>query len=231
MTDDLLTAFRSDIPFPDDATARRIYFRAKAEPRRVVTRGRVALAVAVLAAAGTVVALGTTPGRRAGAPTVRSGPTGSTAPGGAGPTDGNNPPTVHFTASGNEYTSIDLTIRSSTPEAIGRVLVFRSDASDAHKADNAPDHVVFREQVSVTSVKPTAVDPTQSTWSGTLTPSEWAGGCQHALYRITFDFGYPPRNLDAGGWTGWFQCKGPEVDPANPFPAQGPTGQLGPTGH
>jgi hypothetical protein len=96
------------------------------------------------------------------------------------------------------------------------------------QADNAPNHVVFDEQVSMTAVKPGARDGAVSTWSGTLKPSAWTGGCQHALYRITFDFGYT--NGWTEGWTDWFQCKGPAVDPANPFPNQGPTGAAGASG-
>ncbi|HKD94887.1 MAG TPA: hypothetical protein VKB43_09305 [Gaiellaceae bacterium] len=51
MNDDLLTAFRSDVPSPDEAKSREIYARATAGRRRV-SRRRLVLAVAVVAAAG-----------------------------------------------------------------------------------------------------------------------------------------------------------------------------------
>jgi hypothetical protein len=51
MTDDLLQEFRSDVPLPDEATARRIYARAESSRGRLPRR-RLVLAVALVAAAG-----------------------------------------------------------------------------------------------------------------------------------------------------------------------------------
>lgn len=50
-TDDLLTMFRSEVPLPEETTARQIYARATAGRRRVPRR-RLVLAVAVVVAAG-----------------------------------------------------------------------------------------------------------------------------------------------------------------------------------
>jgi hypothetical protein len=49
--DDLLNTFRSEVPLPEDATAKQVYVRATAGPRRV-RRKRLAVAVAIAAAAG-----------------------------------------------------------------------------------------------------------------------------------------------------------------------------------
>lgn len=51
MTDDLLTTFRSDVPVPDDASAKRVYERAVSGRRRVPPR-RIAYALAAVVAAG-----------------------------------------------------------------------------------------------------------------------------------------------------------------------------------
>jgi hypothetical protein len=51
MTDDLLQDFRSGVPLPDEATARRIYARATSQRRRLPRR-RLVLALAVVVAAG-----------------------------------------------------------------------------------------------------------------------------------------------------------------------------------
>jgi hypothetical protein len=51
MTDDLLTTFRSDVPLPDDASAKRAYERAVSGRRRLPRR-RLAYAVAAVVVAG-----------------------------------------------------------------------------------------------------------------------------------------------------------------------------------
>ena len=56
-----------------------------------------------------------------------------------------------------------------------------------------------------TVLETTMQDATHATWSGTLTPSDWDGGCQNALYRIEYAFG-PDGD---SGVTDWFRCSGP----------------------
>ena len=206
--DDLLTEFRGDVPLPDDPTKQRIYERATSGRRHVVTRRRLVLAVAVLAAAGIAGGLSATFGGATQPavtiPSVRLG--GGT---------GLNPFTADFTASGNEFTSIDLTIRSQTPETTLNVRVVRSDASQVPEADSAPNHVVLGEQVSMSAVLPGSVRGPVAEWSGTLTPSDWDGGCQQALYRIEYDFG----SDDTSGSSGWFQCSGQSLP--GPLPGLG----------
>ena len=108
-----------------------------------------------------------------------------------------------------DQSSNETSWTSSAPTLNLRVV--RSDASQVPEADTAPNEVVFDEQVSMTDGS--NPEDTFTTWSGTLKPSEWTGGCQQALYRIEYDFG----TEDTHSWSGWFPCSGPDVDPANPF--------------
>jgi hypothetical protein len=236
MNDDNLTQFRSEMTMPDDETTQRTYERATSGRRRLATRPRLVAAVAVIAAAGI-----------AGGITATLGGGGSKGaqnqPKLPGPGEFMrlNPLTADFTASGGEYTSIAVTLRAVTPATTLHLTVVRSDATQLSEADGAGNTVVFDEQVSPTLLDSAGQDATQSEWSGTLTPSDWTGGCQQAFYRIDWAFGE-----DGGSSTsGWFQCSGPDVDAANPFlfgPApggdipvgvtgdSGPTGWSGPTG-
>ena len=206
MTNDPLTTFRSEMPMPDEETTQRIYQRATSGRRHVMGRRRLVAAVAVIAAAG--IAGGLTA-------TLGGGGYKHHDPAAAGPGPSNkislNPLTTEFTASGDEYTSIDVSLLSPTSETTLNIGVVRSEASDVAEADSAPYEVVFGEQVAMTDGS--NPEDTYTTWSGTLTPSEWTGGCQQGLYRIDYDFG----TEDTAGSSGWFQCSGPLVDATNPF--------------
>ena len=214
MTDDILTTFRSEMPVPDEETTQRIYERATSGRRRMAGRGRLVAVVAVVAVAG--IAGGLTAALNGGGskPSATGGPTGG-GPAGGGPAGkiSLNPLTTDFSASGNEYTSIDVSLLSMAGDQTLTVRVVRSDASQVADADSAANEVVFDEQVSMTLDDSNPEDGPYSTWSGTLTPSEWTGGCQQALYRIEYDFG----TEETSGSSGWFQCSGSAVDPANPF--------------
>lgn len=61
MTDDLLTTFRSQVPFPDEAASRPIYLRATSGRRRL-SRPRLVLAFTLVAAAAVAAGLGATLG-------------------------------------------------------------------------------------------------------------------------------------------------------------------------
>jgi hypothetical protein len=206
MTDDILKTFRSEMPVPDDQTTQQIYERATSGRRRLATRNRLVAVAAVLALAGL-----------AGGLTAAFTGGGSPKPwkieSAAGGASGKlmlNPLSTTFTADGNEYSAIDVSLLSMTATSL-EVRVVRSDAADVADADSAPNSVVFDEQgVTTDSSNP---EDTYTTWSGTLTPSEWNGGCQQALYRIEYHFG----DSDLYGSSGWFQCSGPKVDAANPF--------------
>lgn len=231
MTDDLLTNFRSEMPVPDEDTTQRVYERATTGRRRFVTRRTLIAVVAVLAAAGI-----------AGGLTVAlsgsgsKSPTESSAAGGPGPGAGGiskiglNPLSTNFTADGNQYTAIDVSLLSMAGDQPVTVRVVRSSASDVADADTASNDVVFEEHVATTTDNSNPEDGSLSTWSGTLKPSEWTGGCQEALYRIEYTFG--SSGIDSS--SAWFQCSGPKVDASNPFlyavvPA-GPSGAAGAAG-
>lgn len=209
MTDDLLTNFRSEMPMPDEETTQRIYERATSGRRRPVTRNRLVAVAAVIALAGIAGGLSLTLG---GGSSLKPWPIGP-ADGGAAGKISANPLTTEFTADGNEYTSIDASLLSMSSATTLELRVVRSDASDVADADSAANTVVFDEQVSMNADDANPEDGPYSTWSGTLTPSEWNGGCQQALYRIEYHFG----DSELYGSSGWFQCSGPAVDAANPF--------------
>ena len=192
---------------PDEETTQRIYERSTSGRRRLVTRNRLVAVAAVLALAGIAGGLTATLGGGSKAPG-----TGGAA-GGPGTGISLNPLTTDFTANGNEYSRIDVTLLSPTGESTLNLRVVRSDASNVADADTAANEVVFDEHVAMTPVDTGVPDAAQSTWSGALTPSDWTGGCQQALYRIEYDFG----SADTSSWSGWFQCSGPAVDAANPF--------------
>jgi hypothetical protein len=203
MTNDPLTTFRSEMPMPDEETTQRIYERATSGRRHVVTRRRVIAAVAVLAAAGIAGGLSATLGGGGSSPadTVVTGP----HPGGPGGGMALAPVTMDTNYDNGELTSIDLTLRSVHPETTLDVKVVRSDAAQATDAGNASSQVVFDEQESPTVLDTTMQDATHATWSGTLTPSDWSGGCQTGLYRIEYSFG---PEADSGS-TDWFRCSQP----------------------
>jgi hypothetical protein len=202
MTDDLLTNFRSEMPMPDDDTTKRVYENATKGERRPVQRRRLVIAIAVLALAGIAVVLGVTLGgskQTAGTPT-------NPHPGGPGGVMALAPFSLTPHVTNGELTSLDVTLRSTRSDNTLEVKVVRQDGSQ----------VVFTEQVTPTVYDSAMQDATHASWSGTLTPSDWTGGCQSGLYRIEYAFG-PDEDTGA---TDWFRCTG----------IAGPTGATGPTG-
>jgi hypothetical protein len=135
-----------------------------------------------------------------------------------------------FEARDHTFTSIALTIRDNQfADATLLLRVVRSDASQVPEANNAPSHVVFQQQFSMTPLGSPAPDGTRSTWSGTLSPSDWDGGCQEALYRIEYavyaagssvenPFDLTQHHTEDYGALALFQCSGPAANPADPFP-------------
>jgi hypothetical protein len=220
MKDDILTHFRSEMPVPDEETTKRIYEQATSGRRRLVTRNRLVALATVLALAG--IAGGLTAAFSGGG-ALKPWKIGSAGGGPSGKLMV-NPLTTDFTANGNEYSSIDVSLLSMSATTL-ELRVVRSDASDVANADTAASTVVFDKQAATTdSSNP---EDTYTTWSGALTPSEWNGGCQQALYRIEYHFA----DSDLYGSSGWFQCSGPKVDATNPFlysvAPVGPTGASG----
>jgi hypothetical protein len=208
-SDELLTAFRSDLPLADEATAQRIYARATSTRQRPPRRG-FALAVAVAAICASVLAVVVTAGKPGRSNEIRGGG------GGASPIRYQS---EQFTGSGHSVTSIAMQIYSQIANATLQVQVFRSDGPQPPSSDNAGSQLVFQEQVPMTNLASAEPDGTLSTWSGRLTPSDWNGGCQASFYRI-HTIVYPAGSSTewGDGYTAWFQCSGPKLDPNHPFP-------------
>lgn len=189
MTDDFLTKFRSEMPMPDDETTQKIYENATSGKRRPATRRRVVIAVAVLALAVIAAVLGVM--LSGGGNKIQTGPV---HPGGPGGGMALAPFSLTPHVASGELASLDVTLRSTRPDNTLDVKVVRQDGSE----------VVFTEQVAPTVYDSAMQDATHASWSGTLTPSEWTGGCQSGLYRIEYAFG-PDSDT---GTTDWFACTG-----------------------
>jgi hypothetical protein len=203
MTSDehLLREFRAEIPAPDEETRRKIYAnafsgtrrsagwrtRAWAEHLRATPSVRLAAIVgagALSAAVAAMAATGTFNDNAKHARTVGAGPPASTrhlrtvggteAPG--------DPMSVTYNRSGGTLSSINLTVNPSMPDASIELQVLHSSASTASDVNTANSEVVYQAQVSATNTSSTAAEP--SSWSGTLSPSDWSGGCQSGLYQI-----------------------------------------------
>lgn len=118
-------------------------------------------------------------------------------------------PTIDYRFSGGTLSSIAVTYRS--PDASGAVLQLEVLHSDSPPAElyrgKGASQVVFHEQVAMSK-----------TWSGTLSPSDWAGGCQSGLYSIEaaiYSAGSTIANpFDSTETTrmgsAWFSCDGHE---------------------
>ena len=123
------------------------------------------------------------------------------------------PVTIDFTTGAKGVTAIDLAVNSPTSDASLQVQVLRSNATQplqAMQESRTDQQVVYQERVSMTNLAPPADAipgvTSLATWSGTLSPSDWTGGCQNSLYTveisITAKDGTPVRS----GNSKWFTC-------------------------
>jgi hypothetical protein len=128
-----------------------------------------------------------------------------------------SPINLDFTRGSQGVTSIDVTINAATLGGTALLQVVRSQFDQAPGAPPGEPattgQVVFQEQVPMTNIaSPTSGPPgTQalSTWSGTLSPSGWDGGCQKAPYWLTVKVSPAHPTIEAQGeWaqSGWFVC-------------------------
>lgn len=149
------------------------------------------------------------------------GPTTTTSPVTRGmqvPSFGMSGPDYKF--SGGTLSSIALTVRTDNfADATMQLRVLHSDSSSVADARSGSSQVVFHEQAPMTNTGATAPDAAHATWSGTLSTSDWQGGCQAGLYQIQttvyqtgsaitdpFSTTSPsPREFSA---TEWFSCDG-----------------------
>jgi hypothetical protein len=179
MTDDLLSAFRSAVPLPDEKARQRVYARATGRRGRTPARRRqvvvLAAAVAASASVSTVAVTGSLHGSRS-RPAVRRGLPSFL------------PISLTFTRDAGTITAIAVTVNSSLADALMQLQVRRSEASQLPVANNADSQVVFQEQVPLSGVSAPPSGPAGSvilsTWSGSLSPNDWDGGCESALYSI-----------------------------------------------
>ena len=199
--DELLTAFRSAIPLPDEASAGRIYAAALSARRRLPRRGLI-LGLAVAGGAA-IAAVTLTGGFDTGTRPVAG--TGEQVAGGL---------TVTYSRSSGSLNSIAVTLSVPVANARVQLQVLHSDApsTELYRGKGSRE-VVFQSEVSTTdtppavmlgptgSSGPTPPEPGNSFWSGTLSPGDWNGGCQTGLYEIHYLAG------SEVGDSEWFRCR------------------------
>lgn len=161
-SDDLLTQFRSSVPLPDDSVSHRIYARAtSSRPRMSRPRLAVLIAATAVAAVG-VTALDGTFDSRPRQPIGRSSKIALLVA----------PPdilsvTPHLSDDGTlALLSVTTNPKIADANTVVEVLLFDNTRTGTN-------HVVFQEQV-----------PATASWTGTLHPDDWSGGCQSGRYAI-----------------------------------------------
>lgn len=206
---------RSFLAPPDDADWQDVLRRAGEAPTRPAprfTRRRIALALAAcIAIAAPAVAFSGLL-RSSSAPAPQSQP--PPAKRGARPM-GFMPMTLKFTREGQAITSIDVTVNAPIRDATMLLQVI-TGSPYGHIVSPATRKIVFQEQEPMTNIASPATGPAGtvalSTWSGTLSPTDWDGDCQHALYEVYattvtsgFSFDNPPSGSMSAG-SQWFTC-------------------------
>ena len=104
--------------------------------------------------------------------------------GGLGPGPYFNPLELQFSHDGDRLTSIDVTVNAATLGGTARIRVVQGVIDEGHTGQ-----VVFQGTVPMTDIASPVSGPPGlellSTWSGTLSPSDWTGGCGRGPYEIT----------------------------------------------
>ena len=84
---------------------------------------------------------------------------------------------VKYNRSGKELKSVHVTVNPTFPNAKIEIQVLHiGDTSTS----TAGETIVFKKQVSAKNIPA----GTASTWSGTLAPTDWNGGCKAGIYWI-----------------------------------------------
>lgn len=156
---------------------------APSRPARRFTQHRLGLGLAVAAcvavAAPAVVFSGLLPSAHTTAPQRH----GSSKLGGR--PMGFDPMTLDFMRGAEGISSINVTVNAPTADATMRLQVLRGSSDDP----DSNRQIVFQEQVPMTNIAAPAQGPSGvvalSSWSGTLAPSDWDGGCQNMLYTVS----------------------------------------------
>jgi hypothetical protein len=121
------------------------------------------------------------------------------------------PITLQFTRGGQGITSINVTVNSPIRDATMRLQVLRGNPY----GPNSNRQVVFQEQMPMANISSPAEGPpgivALSAWSGTLSPSDWDGGCQDGLYSVAWvdvpsGSSFPPSGRPYEGESEWFRC-------------------------
>jgi hypothetical protein len=174
-SDDLLAQFRSSVPLPDDPVSDRIYARAtSSRPRIARPRLAVLIAATAVAAVGVAALDGTFEG-------------GATQANEGGPKIALKvaPPDILSVtpdlSDDGTLASLSVTTKPTIADANTEVEVLLFD-----NTRTGTNHVVFEEQVPTTA----------SSWSGTLYPNDWSGGCQSGRYAVLVVSVAPGASLD-----------------------------------
>ncbi|MGH3010012.1 MAG: hypothetical protein ACRDLM_11490 [Gaiellaceae bacterium] len=166
---------------PDETTARRIYAQAISSRRRLPRRRLTLVAAAAVCAAIAAAAL-------AGA--FRSSTTEINRQ--SGQAKGDRlfimVPSIKYTRAGGELTSIAATINDDHFSAAAlNIEVLHTDVPLSELQGTNPEtQLVFSEQTPMTATGSTTPDTAWWTWSGTISPSDWSGGCTDGSYGIRF---------------------------------------------
>jgi hypothetical protein len=160
----------TDEPAWDDVLARAGKRRAR------LPRGRLVLALAACLVAAAFAAF------LAGAFSSTPGTTG-----GLGPGPYFNPLELQFKHNGGRLTSIDATVNAATLGGTVLIQVVQGQIDGPESA--AQGKIVFQDRFPMTDLSSPVSGPPGlellSTWSGTLSPSDWTGGCGSGPYEIT----------------------------------------------
>jgi hypothetical protein len=121
---------------------------------------------------------------------------------------------ISYFHSGGALSSIAVTLNPNVANASVQLQVVHSDATSYAEAYAGSTQVVFQEQVSTTT--PPTSSTALSTWTGTLSPTDWSGGCQSGLYRIKWVAVGPGSSFATAsstpgnevGASEWFSCGG-----------------------
>jgi len=123
---------------------------------------------------------------------------------------------LDFARDGQTLSAIAVTLNAPFRDAKAHLRVMRGNPfggdTDAPTLDR---HVVFQKHVGMKNIaspeegSPHAV--ALSTWSGTLVPSGWDGGCEKALYQVYTAMRpviLPPHAVGIDVGSSWFSCAG-----------------------
>jgi hypothetical protein len=126
------------------------------------------------------------------------------------------PLTLHFRRSGSRVSSIKVSVTTPYRASVLRLLVLRgSPLGDAGPARNHP--AVFQERVRMTNLPGHGDLPAGlplATWTGTLSPAAWKGGCENKRYEVYAEIRpakLPPKHVSTPQFENlgspWFRCQ------------------------